>query len=197
VPRLIGITGLPGRIIKSGKDTTADIAIDVAFQRSLSAQKRSLADAAKLSIAELFDIPREDVDVVKFDGKIVLTYPDPTQTGVECVRELDGRDFIIRYCEDAHRKLFGRNFWIDKLLPISFTKGNVDGTSSPPEWHQNFEVADVCLMPDLRFDEEADRIRALGGEIWVVERNVHNERRSEQGIHLQGRREAHQQQRLT
>lgn len=194
MPRLIGLTGLPGYIKYAGKDTTADILSEIVQGRGESVARAGFADKVKKSIAETFGIPVEDMDFFKESARIVVTYADPTSSNSYRRIEMDGRDFIIKFATEGHRNVFHQDFWVDALLPTGHsmaTQGNIGA----PTWYKNFggncwdvPPADLCLITDLRFDNEAERIRDLGGEIWVIERKVGKpiQHISEKGITFDG-----------
>lgn len=115
------------------------------------------------------------------------------------VAELTGRQFLQYYGTEAHRDVFNQNFWVDAVLPrtegalgaIYKVEELADGSSGAsmtpiPDWWENFLttdspdlvmheipdlVADYCLITDVRFDNEAERIKELGGEVWKVIRD--------------------------
>jgi hypothetical protein len=41
-----------------------------------------------------------------------------------------------------------------------------------PLWQENFPGADIAVITDARFVNEAERIHAVGGEIWKIERGA-------------------------
>lgn len=171
--KLIGLTGKPRSIKRCGKDTAADMLCEIARWRCLNACKRAFADKMKLGLAEMLGMDEADIDTFKLDGSVAIT---PTRSPHS--RHVTGREIIIAYAE-SHRRIFGWDFWVNELLPVDGRGGG---------WHHNFELAPVCVVSDLRFENEADRIRALGGEIWIIERDTGSvsDHISERGFPLRG-----------
>jgi hypothetical protein len=183
-PILIGIAGAKG----AGKDTTADFIRE--FAESLvpapSVCQHSFAEKLKLSFARQFfpDINLEDaiawVDKYKNSNQY-LRVPDQLTSSPSGEKYVNFRDAIANYGTDSHRDVFGKNFWLDQLLP-EYKSGY-----KCPEWCDNFTIeekfgsavvsnpidskcADICLIPDLRFENEMNRIHDLGGQCWKVRR---------------------------
>lgn len=168
---LIGLHGQRG----SGKDTAFRYAHEWATERGVSAGRRGFADALKLSFARLF-IPNislgEAIDWcnrIKEGGTLWIedevAYPDQTST---LTHEISGRVALQRYGTEGHRDVFGSDFWVDALLPrgggwpMNFS-GEMDFSMEPPE---------ICAVTDVRFENEAERIRELGGIIIKIDRSV-------------------------
>lgn len=145
---LIGLHGQAG----SGKDTVFERAIKVsAAGRDL--QRISFAGAIKRSVAALFDISVEEINNIKNEAWLELYIPDRgnDDSGATLVTAQSFRQFLQRYGTEAHRELFGDNFWLNIALPLDMNHGNR-----------------VVFVTDVRFENEADRITNLGGEIWHV-----------------------------
>lgn len=166
-PILIGISGKRG----SGKDTAFNIIEGWCNESGFLPARRAFADPLKHSFARIFfpDISLEDA--LTWCNKIKNT---ATITVADDI-SISAREAMQRYGYEAHRQLFGESFWIDQLLPEE-------------NWERNFvvrgEVADVCIITDVRYDNEASRIKNLGGFIWNIERELDNldEHSSELGI---------------
>lgn len=142
--RIIGLTGRA----RAGKDTVARLLIDHLADRHVI--REGFADALKLSAARAlgFDGPLaqciEFCDALK-TGTVLTTTPKGTRT-------ISGREFLQRYGTESHRDVFGSDFWIDAVLPA----GRDD--------------CDVLVVSDVRFENEAERIRDRGGEVWRITR---------------------------
>lgn len=146
LPRLVGITGPAG----SGKDTLAAALID-----TFGYTRRALADPIKELLNHRFGWTAE-----KWDDREWKEAPS-VATG----RLLDeGRRFYLdKYLSprqlaqwlgtEVGRDTFGPNVWIDKLI-------------------RDWTTADepLTVVPDVRFDNEADAIRRNGGVIVRVKR---------------------------
>lgn len=187
-PLLLGISGPLG----SGKDTAFSFIEEWAERRGLRAVRRAFADPLKISAARAIGIDGtpdeliEKMNLLKLEGK-VHTHWD-TEPGVQDGRCISGRQFLQRYGTEAHREVFGDSFWTDATLPLG---GGDRGENI--RWPYRFQydagdgevaIADICVVTDVRFDNEAYRIRELGGRIIVVVRpgERSDTHASEQGI---------------
>lgn len=139
--RIIGLTGVAG----SGKDTAANILL--AEDTLGTVVRQGFADKLKLSAAQLF-IPGCDMEeAIKFCNWLKL------EGSVKVNGDLiSGRQFLQRYGTEAHRNVFGTDFWLDAVLP----EGRDD--------------CDLLVIPDVRFANEADRVVDRGGEVWMLHR---------------------------
>lgn len=148
------LIGLHGKA-QSGKDT-----VFLTIQKLYpTATRLAFADKLKKSVARLFDISLSDVERLK------------TTTDVECrfVREVEStgitsagvalplnmRKILQRYGTEAHREVFGSDFWVDMLLPSTFR-----------------HAGKLFVVTDLRYENEARRIKQLGGHIVHVKRDA-------------------------
>lgn len=162
IPRLIALHAAD----YGGKDTTAELIkeLSTAPDTWVSFASRGFAVKVKESIAASFGIPLDEA--VEWCDE--LKHPD-SKIRVE-LRGLDGtmrslyvsgRQFIRDFATAGHRDLFDPNFWVNVLLPMNTPEVH-------SSWHSNFEHAAMCVITDLRFKTEADRVRALGGEVWAL-----------------------------
>lgn len=167
VPTLIGISGGRG----SGKDTAYGFIAEWATSQGLTPARRAFADPLKHSFTRIFfpDATLEEAliwcDKIKNNGLI--------NAGDGAA--VTGRQALQHYGYEAHRELFGDNFWIDQLLPEK-------------NWRMKFSddgvMPDVCVITDVRYDNEAQRILDAGGTLWKIERDTgsFDEHTSEAGI---------------
>jgi hypothetical protein len=165
---LIGVAGLA----RSGKGTVAQYVKDIGVSKDLKVVERGFADAVKHGAYRLFkpDCTMKEAliwqDSFKREG-IVNVYGSSTS--------VSGREFLQRYGTEAHRELHGEDFWLNHLLPEN-------------DWGQikeNFDDADVGVIADMRFNNEARRILELGGTTWEVVRPIldgQDAHRSEAGV---------------
>jgi hypothetical protein len=104
---LIGLAGYKG----SGKDTVGDY-----LQEKYFFERRSFMDKMKESAAAAFNVNPILWDVWKNDpdAQVRLT----TNSGKILTRTepLTVRQFLQNYGSEAHRGIFGENFWIDHAL---------------------------------------------------------------------------------
>lgn len=141
---LIGLNGLPG----SGKDEVYEILsglLEMKVRRVAFADKMKVSAARSLGFKGTDEEAFEYCNVLKSINNLILT-PD------SC---LSGREYIENYGTEGHRDVFGEDFWVDATLPRDFDHSN-----------------GLTVVTDVRFDNEAERVRDLGGEVWLVERNL-------------------------
>jgi hypothetical protein len=172
---LVGLTGKKS----SGKDTVAQALIDEGKRTGMTVVRRGFADSLKLSVCRLFhpEYTLEEAvawaDALKSQqlGTVTMFMPQNERDVPEQVK-ITGRELLQRYGTEAHRDVFGFDFWADQLLPM----GRVDGPGTPTwesEWqfaHGLDEIIDVAVVSDVRFENEASRICVLGGDVICVER---------------------------
>jgi hypothetical protein len=195
------VIGLTGRA-RAGKDTVAGIIADEL--PGLRVVRQGFADKLKVSAALALGFEGEEreliatMDALKVCGSVVAKVehgPDDVQES-----QLSGRHFLQRYGTEAHRNVFGEDFWLDAVLP-TMTVGRgltskfreafgdlfeavVDAAAERLEV-QGFRFGDsdeadqltrddgdVLVIPDVRFPNEAERIRDVGGTLWRVVRDV-------------------------
>src|SRR4051812_41564969 len=118
------IIGLNGRM-QSGKDTTAQILARL-FE---NVERGAFADKLKDSAAAALQITREQLEFLKLDGKIQIIGPGWAQT-------ITGRQYLQFYGTEAHRNVFGNDFWVEQV----FDKPVTDGT--------------ILVVTDMRFPNE-------------------------------------------
>jgi hypothetical protein len=75
--------------------------------------------------------------------------------------DITGRKYLQNLGNEA-REIFGDTFWIDQVLP--------DPTSPAPfvDLARKYPTAELVAITDLRYPNEAERVRNLGGEVWEV-----------------------------
>ena len=90
----------------------------------------------------------EDADDFKTRGRITVWY------GADRAHELTGREYFQRYGMEAHREVFGEDFWTTHILHPDVLDDNA-----------------VTVITDVRLDNEAAQIKALGGDVWRIQRD--------------------------
>lgn len=167
---IIGITGLSN----SGKDTVGAYLI-----KEHNFSRRAFADPGKKHIAEALDIPLWEIENWKNDDTVFVTVGnknEPKQEVTEFIkanmpsgfgagfqfvppnhmwspiREQTFREFTQSFFESA-KKVFGEDVWVNRTLPVG---GFYDGQA--------------IVVTDVRFQNEAERIKELDGFIIKVER---------------------------
>ncbi len=174
------LIGLHARL-QAGKDTAFEIIDRCATEDNQLAVRHALADPLKKSALRAVGIDKalqafemEEVlgisELLKKSGRVTVSWErlNGTLTSVS----ITGRQFLQFYGTESHRaddlgSSFGMDFWVDNLLP----KGEVDGR---PAFWQNFKeswagFADFAVVTDIRFENEAQRILDLGGEVWWID----------------------------
>ena len=160
------IVGLSGQK-RSGKDTIAAYLV-----KEHNFERKAFADPLKRSVAALFDIPYSEVDKLKLDDDLLVGIgsngkPEYDQwIQYEGFRALSFREFLQRYGTESHRDVFGQDFWLDHTLPV-----------------QGFYPGRAIVVTDVRFTNEAARIRELGGIVVRVSRNNSSAAPSDQDQH--------------
>lgn len=147
------IIGLAGRA-RVGKNTVAKF---IAELLDGPVEEAAFADLIKVSAARALGINfhGDDIglsavkrwaDALKTDHSIRIVGENGQQ-----LHEISGRAFLQRYGTEAHRELFGDDFWIDA---VEFVRPDIT----------------ALVLTDVRFENEARAIRQAGGEVWRVER---------------------------
>ena len=143
----------------SGKDTAGE---RLAAMVDVSTHRLSFARMLKESAAAQFDIPVEDWETYKNDPDVKVLF----QVGWEqvhewasdggaiveqpkIIKEFTAREVLQRWGTEAHRQIFGDNFWVDQ----AFT--SYDAQQS----HQNA----LYYVTDCRFENEALAVLNRGG----------------------------------
>lgn len=157
---LIGLHGKKG----SGKNTAADVIHEWGRKRGLKVLDHGFADLLKFSCIRALGIDVKTVndgvviaDSLKRIGDISISIPEQSM-----LVEISGRQYLQNYGTEAHRDVFGRDFWIDQLLPLE--------TTWQYKWAEHEEDwPDIAVITDLRYANEAQRIHQLGGEVWLID----------------------------
>jgi hypothetical protein len=201
---LIGLTGNKG----SGKDTAYQFIRNWAADRGARSGRAGFADALKLSFSRIFipDCSMDEAiqwcDTLKESSELVIQWDrfsaDQTLTTVS--HQITGRQALQRFGTEGHRQVFGDTFWIDVLLPKTASFDFKDGPQERPSptWESNFisrmdelqnpfsmEPPEICVVTDVRFANEAERIKEFNGQIWEIYRSGRESddtHASEQGV---------------
>ena len=142
---IIGICGLIG----SGKGTVADFLVE---QRGFT--KISFADKLKDGVASVFGWDREMLEGNTEDSRAWREKVDPywsTETG----HPITPRLVLQLFGTDCMRNGFFDGIWVSLVK-----KQLLENPDS------NF------VIPDVRFENEANMIRSIGGKLWRVKRGT-------------------------
>ena len=145
-PILIGLLGQAG----SGKDTVADLFCREAEPSSSIVQKIALADPLKRFCAEVFDWPQE----ILYGPSELRNKEDPRykRNSEEGPPYLTARWALQRLGTEWGRDMYP-DIWIDTGIRT---------------WRKS--TADVCIITDVRFVNEAAKIYQEGGLVWRITR---------------------------
>ena len=140
---IIGICGLIG----SGKDTIADYLVT-----NYNFKKLSFADKLKDSVATMFDWDRELLDGKTDESRAWREKEDAYWTK-ELGYSVTPRLVLQKFGTECMRDGFYDGIW------VSLTKKKI------------LDNPDVkWVIPDVRFDNEANMIKEVGGQVWWVKR---------------------------
>lgn len=140
---IVGITGKKN----SGKDTAADYLV-----KKLGFTKIGFADKLKESFAALFDISIEDIERLKNDPDTIVGIQRVLGLGEDTLyKTMTLRTALQRYGVEAHRDIFGQDFWVEAAL-------------GPTIW----DLGTKIVVPDVRFENEARAIHRQGVVIEIV-----------------------------
>ncbi len=173
--QIIAINGFK----RSGKGTVARMLFDnhpgVVYEIGF-ADKLKMFGALALGFQQR--TPREQIalmDEFKLSAEIAMRYHEPGEADGR-VHELTGREFLQNLGNEA-RGLFGDSFWIDMVLPqpaVEFDmierRYYVSQAQNEANLSARYPDVDVVAITDLRYTNEAERVKALGGVVWEVVR---------------------------
>lgn len=175
--KIIGLSG----VARSGKDTASGFALEWCAAEGYKAERVALADPLKVSAARALGFqgastlgsPEETAECVAFCNTLKQpdvtihvslfhpgsTGPEPEPPEWEPLTEITGRQFLQFYGTEAHRDVFGEDFWTNVTRKILVEK----------------EAAgiDIVFITDVRFPDEARFVYSeddWDGEVWAVER---------------------------
>lgn len=140
---IIGICGLIG----SGKDTIADYLI-----AEHNFKKISFADKLKDSVSEMFSWDRNLLDGKTEQSRTWREQPD-TFWSKELGKEITPRYVLQVFGTECMRDGFYDGIW------VSLAKKKI---LDNPNTH--------WVIPDVRFENEANMIKEIGGQVWWVKR---------------------------
>jgi hypothetical protein len=171
---ILGINGFK----TSGKNTAYE------FVRELLPDKNvvgvGFADRLKIVGLKTLGFDRSDAELLaladsfKAGACISTLYDEPDNPSTlfednALLHDLTGREFLQNFGQRA-REEFGANFWVDLVLPIARDYDDITGYSFWRLDTGRYKGVDILCITDLRYPNEADRIKALGGVVWEIVR---------------------------
>lgn len=148
------VIGLHGKM-GAGKN---ECARRLALLSELSVVEVSFAWKLKQSFAALFDIPTPVLESWKNDRDVTVTISRETWGATDAVTSQTVRSALQRYGTEAHRDIFGADFWLDAALPYRDTPRD-----------NGYQDA-LYVVTDVRFPNEAEWVNAVGGRLIRVTR---------------------------
>lgn len=152
------IFGLTGQA-KAGKDTACRLLQEWGEANGHEFIRGSFAHLLKESAFSIFTNDVEDYEEfanhIKENGSVVLFEDFGLK---KPLYGLTGREFLQRYGTEAHRNVFGNNFWVEQF------ENKYDLT----EFSNNKYVH--LVITDVRFDNEAHLVHEYGGEVVEITR---------------------------
>jgi hypothetical protein len=136
------IIGLSG-YARSGKDEVAKVLVS-----EFNFERVAFADA----IRDLLYLMNPMIDITPLQTMVEALGWDATKKHPD----------VRRYLQDlgvGARKLFGKDFWVNQALNPHLYEHPIVGVN------KNIVVTDV------RFENEADIVKSMGGEVWRIRRN--------------------------
>ncbi len=164
--RVIGVTGFQG----TGKGVVSRF---IAEQAEGTVKLVGFSDALKVLAARSLGFNRPDAELIELMDSLKRsslvsafydeTYMPSTQFEDNAVfQNITGRQYLQNLGEEV-RRLFGAEAWVDRVLPP--VNGPFTHQSALRAMHPG---VDVLVLTDLRHVNEAERVKALDGQIWEV-----------------------------
>ena len=172
MPALVGINGFKG----AGKDTVFGYLAEHApedwnVQRVAFADKLKLMAVSALGPGLFDDEPKRSeyqlavANKLKESGVLDVAWGDLDHEGVH----LTGRQYLQFFGGEA-RRIFGDTFWIDQVLPNVSPIEGWAGTLAHEALEAAYPGVDLLVVTDVRYPNEALRVKALGGQVWEIVR---------------------------
>lgn len=147
---LIGLSGH----LNSGKDTFYRIAKEL----EPKAERLAFADKLKEIGAAILGIPIELLDSLKLNENFFYIptehhyWADRLGHYVDVPR-FNIRTYLQKLGTEAMRDCVSENFWVNQILPLTFKHDTR-----------------LCIVTDMRFPNEIERVRFLGGKLVRINR---------------------------
>lgn len=171
--QIVGITGYK----RSGKGEVArllseDPTVGVVYQIGFADKVKQLAARAlglEGSPQELIAM-MDDAKLEAVNGGWWLELSKSRPSGITAYfHDLSGREFLQHMGTEA-RKLLGEDLWVDQVLPafLPRCRNKLLDPVTQSQLARMYPEIDVVAITDLRFQNEAQRVRDLGGVVWEV-----------------------------
>lgn len=138
---LIGLTGRAG----AGKDTVYETLAEL-YGDECPVERRSFAALLYESAAAALGVTVDDLDRWKRDDRVRVAVGVRNAGGLATGVEMTVRQFLQRYGTEAHRDVFGQDFWVD-ALSLRGHRGR------------------IVAVTDVRFPNEAVAVIQAGGSM--------------------------------
>lgn len=135
------LIGLHGRK-QAGKDTVYQ-RLSYLLRNEARVERASFADLLYESAAALFSVSRDVLDRAKSDP-----WSRVTMVAGGNAHEMNVRTFLQRYGTEAHREVFGDDFWVEQV--------------------DLEHEGRIVVVTDVRFANEARAVRKAGGHVVLV-----------------------------
>ena len=158
--KIVGLTGAAG----AGKDTAAGYALAWCERNGIEAERVAFADPLKVSAARALGFEGTAQECVALCNElkqpnveihVIDRASKEREEELLCEGKIGGRKYLQLYGTEAHRDVFGENFWVEVTeRRLAEMAGAVD----------------VVFLTDPRFENEAQMIHKHEGEIWEIVR---------------------------
>lgn len=140
------LIGLNGRK-QAGKDTVFQRAAHI-MRDVVEVERVSFADLLYESAAAALGVTVAELQAWKSDPDIIVAVG---RVGASYSARQTVREYLQRYGTEAHRDVFGADFWVEQARPAL-------------ELHEGR----IVMVTDVRFPNEAAIVRACGGAVVEV-----------------------------
>lgn len=145
---LIGIHGIAG----AGKDTICDIIADI---YPTVTERIPFAEPVKEAAATFLDVSREQIDLWKNDPNIRIQVVENRSTVQQEIHSDLTMRHVLRLIGHEGRRIFGEDIWLNL---------NIGNQARTFHWEK------ICVITDVRYENEAECIRNMGGFVVHVVR---------------------------
>jgi hypothetical protein len=186
--RLIGLNGFK----ESGKDTTFELIKEAVYSKDMRpgahrfkrhVHRVGFADKLKIMAAKALGFTTQtDDECIALMNECKESWSFDVRAHQESGRGtkamFSGRQYLQWFGGEA-RGVFGDTFWIDQVLPepSKISRGPLRGIETEratfarnveKELDKRYPGTDILVITDVRYPNEAERVRQLGGEIWEI-----------------------------